>query len=149
MLVALVIQHVQCIAVSSAAYLTLQHFSTSSQTARVSEKKVTEHKMCVLIFATNLSESIFNLRRIHRDMIISLHVKYPLFLSRLMIFEFSQQSTEIHSNIKFHRHRPVGAELFRADGQTDITKLIVAFEIFRMRLKQMERIIQKTLRQCK
>jgi len=31
--------------------------------------------------------------------------------------------------------RPVGAELFYADGQTDMTKLIVDFVIFRTHLK--------------
>jgi len=31
--------------------------------------------------------------------------------------------------------RPVGAELFHADGQTDITKLVVAFAILQTRLK--------------
>jgi hypothetical protein len=30
----------------------------------------------------------------------------------------------------FTKIRPVGAELFRADGQTDITELIVAFRNF-------------------
>ena len=48
-----------------------------------------------------------------------LHVKCPLFLSHLMIYEFSQQSIEMHSNIKFHKKNcPMGAELFHADGQT-------------------------------
>jgi hypothetical protein len=32
--------------------------------------------------------------------------------------EFSQQIFEKHSNIEFH-HRPVGVELFHAEGQTD------------------------------
>jgi len=31
--------------------------------------------------------------------------------------------------------RPMGGELFRADGQTDMTKLIVTFAILRMHLK--------------
>jgi hypothetical protein len=31
--------------------------------------------------------------------------------------------------------RPMGAELFHVDGQTDMTKLIVAFAILQMRLK--------------
>jgi hypothetical protein len=41
------------------------------------------------------------------------HVQYPLSLSDYNQTIFS----------------PVGAELFRADGQTDMTKRIVAFEI--------------------
>jgi hypothetical protein len=46
--------------------------------------KFTEHKMCVLIFSSNLSETFLILRIIELDMIkmcIGLHVKYPLFLS--------------------------------------------------------------------
>ena len=34
--------------------------------------------------------------------------------------------------------RPVGAELFRADGRTDVTKLIVAFRYSANALKKME-----------
>jgi len=35
---------------------------------------------------------------------------------------------EKYSSIKFHEnHLPVGAELFRADGQTYMTRLVVAF----------------------
>jgi hypothetical protein len=45
-LVALVIQHVERIVVSSVAYLTLQYFSKLPRKARFSEKKVIEHKMC-------------------------------------------------------------------------------------------------------
>ena len=34
----------------------------------------------------------------------------------------------------FMNVRPVGVELFHADGQTDVTKLIVAFAVFRTHL---------------
>jgi hypothetical protein len=41
--------------------------------------------------------------------------------------EFSRQIFEKYSNIKFPiKIRPVEAKLFHADGQTDMTKLIVA-----------------------
>jgi len=61
-------------------------------------------------------------------MYIGFHVKYPLFLS-----DFYQ--TRIFSKIfekKKLKHisykiRLVGAELFHADGQTDMTKLTVTF----------------------
>jgi hypothetical protein len=61
---------------------------------------------------------------------ISLHVQYPLCLS-----EFNETwifSTDFPKvlKIKFHESRPVGAELFHADGRTDMTKLIVAFRNF-------------------
>jgi hypothetical protein len=56
-----------------------------SGTARFTKKKsFTEHKMCVLIFSTNLSETFLTLRRTERDMLkiyVGHHLKYPLFLS--------------------------------------------------------------------
>jgi hypothetical protein len=59
-----------------------------------------------------------------------------------MTLEFSRQIFEKYSNIKFHKIRPMKAELFHADrwkdgrtdrptdGQTDMTKLVVAFRKF-------------------
>jgi hypothetical protein len=47
-----------------------------------------------------------------------------------MSLEYSRQMFEKYSNIKFHKIRPEGADLFHADGQTDMTKLIVAFRNF-------------------
>ena len=44
--------------------------------------------------------------------------------------EFSRQGFEKYSNIKFHKIRPLGAELFHAGGRTDMTQLIVAFRNF-------------------
>jgi hypothetical protein len=43
--------------------------------------------------------------------------------------ELSPQIFEKYSNIKFRKKkiRPVGAELFLADGRTDTTKIRVAF----------------------
>jgi len=44
---------------------------------------------------------------------------------------------EKYSSITFHeKPLPVGAELFRADGQTYMTRLIVAFRNLRTRLKK-------------
>jgi hypothetical protein len=45
----------------------------------------------------------------------------------LMKLALSGQIFEKYSNIKFHENPSNGAELFHADGQTDKTKLIVAF----------------------
>ena len=57
-----------------------------------------------------------------------LHVTYRLFLTILMNLGLSRQifssNTQISNLMKI---RPVGAELFYADGRTDMTKLIVAF----------------------
>ena len=43
---------------------------------------------------------------------------------------FSRQIIEKYSKIKFNEICPVGAESFSVDGQTDMTKLIVAFRSF-------------------
>ena len=54
-------------------------------------------------------------------MYIGLHTKYPLF------------STDFSKNTQmliFMKIRPVGAELFHADGWTDIKKLTVVFRNF-------------------
>jgi len=54
---------------SYVAYLALQYFFTLSHKRQDFRKKVTEHKMCVFIFSTNLSETFFIVRRIERNMI--------------------------------------------------------------------------------
>ena len=50
-----------------------------------------------------------------------------------MKLEFSQQIFEKYTNIHFHEHRSVAAELFHADrwmdGRTDMTKPIIDFAI--------------------
>jgi hypothetical protein len=60
----------------------------------------------------------------------------------LMKLEFSQQLFENTQISNFIEIRPVGAELFHADGgtdgRTDMTKLIVAFAILRTSLKGVE-----------
>jgi len=61
----------------------------------------------------------------HRD----LRIKCMLFLSVLMKLGFSQQIFEKYSNIKFYE-----AKLFHI-GQTDMTKLTLAFRSFAEALK--------------
>jgi hypothetical protein len=77
--------------------------------------------MWVLIFSTILSETFLILTRNKQDrskMYICLHVKYPLFLS-----EFNDTwifSTDFSKNpyiLNFMKIRPMGPELFHADGQ--------------------------------
>jgi hypothetical protein len=56
--------------------------------------------------------------------------KLPLIidgLKKTLTFLTVFRKTQISDFIKF---RPVGAKLFRADGQTDMTKLMVAFRNF-------------------
>jgi hypothetical protein len=52
-----------------------------------------------------------------------------------MKLEFSRQVFEKSSNIKLHENRKVQAEMFHADRQTNMTKLIVAFPCFANGLK--------------
>ena len=47
-----------------------------------------------------------------------------------MKLEFSRQIFDKYSNIKLHENRTVEAQLFHADGRTDMTQLTVAFRIF-------------------
>ena len=52
-----------------------------------------------------------------------------LILRKLEIFGQILESTQISDFMKI---RPVGAELFRATKQRDMTKLVVIFDVFRM-----------------
>ena len=63
-----------------------------------------------------------------------LHAKHPLFLSNFnetWIFSTDFRKKKKAKTLSFIKIRPVGAELFHADGRmykrTDMTKLIVAF----------------------
>ena len=74
--VALCIQHFMCmlrIILYSVACLVLQYFSTLSYKRDNFRKKDFEHKMCVLIVDTNLSETFLILRRNEKDMIKNVH----------------------------------------------------------------------------
>jgi len=62
-------------------------------------------------------------------MYVGLHVKYPLFLSDFKTFEFSQNIFEKFSITSFHKN-PSNANRVVPCGQTDITKLIIAFRKF-------------------
>ena len=65
-----------------------------------------------------------------RKMYIVLHVKYRLFLSDLMKLDFIDSFSKNIQISNFVKIRPLAAELFNADGRTDLTKLIVAFRNF-------------------
>ena len=61
-------------------------------------------------------------------MYIGLYVKYPLFLSDFNeTWNFFDRFSKNHQKSNFIKIRPVGVELFYADGRTDMKKLIVAF----------------------
>ena len=86
-----------------------------------------------LIFFTALSETFFILRRRQRDIIDvqGSSSKVPVFLfrfkSNLKILDIFSKNSQTSNLMKI---LPVGAELFHAKGQTDMTRLIVAFRNF-------------------
>ena len=61
---------------------------------------------------------------------IDIHVKCPLFLSGFNELKFSGQISKNPQIQNFMKIHPVRAELFHADGQTDVAKLLVAFRNF-------------------
>jgi hypothetical protein len=98
------------------------------------KKKVTEHKICVLIFSTNFPWNIFILRRTRRDrskMYVGLHVHCPLCLSDFNeIWIFSIDFSKSTHKIQWKSVQWEPNFIMRTDGQTDITKLTVAFRNF-------------------
>jgi len=52
-------------------------------------------------------------------MYIGLHVKYPLFLSDIKLY-FLYRFSKNNKIKNFMKIRPVGAEMFHADGRTDM-----------------------------
>jgi hypothetical protein len=72
----------------SVVCVSVPHFSSTLSHKRkiFSEKKNTEHKTCVLLFSTTLSETFLILRRIQIHIVVNVvgvHATYPLLLSEL------------------------------------------------------------------
>jgi hypothetical protein len=113
-----------------------QYFSTLSHQCTIfgGGGEVIEYKMCVLSLSTIFSETFFILRRNERDVIIntwwsSCEVSFILvtFWWNSNFLDRFSKNTHIRNFMKI---LPVGAELFNADGQTDLTRLTVAFRSF-------------------
>jgi hypothetical protein len=85
-------------------------------------KKVTEHKMCVLIFSTTFfwNTSHYNKKwaRYHKKKYIGLHVKYRYSVPVLMQIAFSRQILEKYSTIKFNENSSSGTRVVPC-GRTD------------------------------
>jgi hypothetical protein len=86
---------------------------------------------CVFYFLYNLFEIILSLRLIYRAIVIHAY-RYSLKNTRyscqiVMELEFSRRIFEKCWDIKCYENRAVRAELFHADGQTEVTKPIIVF----------------------
>ena len=85
-------------------------------------------------FSLQLSSEVFLvLRRTRRDIIINVHMSICKVLVIIGLFKWKSNflnrfSKNIH--IIFNENPSSGAELFHANGRTDMTKLIVAFRNF-------------------
>jgi len=89
--------------------------------------------MCVLIFTTKFSETFLILRRVgscSTTTVQTFSYKIPIILVRFYWKLTSLDSFSENIQINFFKIRPVGAELFHADGRTDMTKLLVAIRNF-------------------
>jgi hypothetical protein len=125
-------EEVKCmrrIMLSFVARLAVPCFSTLSHKRHDFRKKVIERKMCVLTFCTNfvwnVSHSKKNSARCHKCKYVFMHITcYSSQIS--MKLELSRLVFQKYSNCM--KLPLLGAEFFRADGQTDrdtdMTKLI-------------------------
>jgi len=131
--VALAIQYaksIRRISLLSAASPVLQYFSTLSHNRHHIQETLLnininiKHKTCLFYFLYNFYLRHFSFPEEFGEiswMYTGLHVKYPLFFS---VFNKTQTPDRFSRNThipNFMKIRPVEAELFRADGQTDKT----------------------------
>jgi len=121
-----------CALLSSVVFPALQYFSTLSHKYTIFAKKLVTIK-CVFWSSVHFSSEIFLIPKgIERDMIyIVVYVKYHHPCQNLKctcVFDDRYKKNTRISN--FTKIYPVGADLLYAEGQTDMTKLIVAFRNF-------------------
>jgi predicted transcriptional regulator len=108
------------IILSSAACLALPYFSSLSHKNHDFREKITEHRVCVFISSTtsvwNVSHSKKNSARCHNCTQVSREVPIIVRLwGNLNFLNRFSKNTQISNLIKI---RPLGAELFHADGRT-------------------------------
>jgi ABC-type uncharacterized transport system permease subunit len=126
-----------CVILLSVVYPALWHvfpyYLTNGGDFR--RKKFIEIKRVVWFRLQILSETFHSLRRTEWDMIknvyIGLRVKYRLFLSGFNEnWIFSTVLRKVLKCKNLMKIRPVGDELFYADGRTDVAKVMDSFHSF-------------------
>ena len=97
------------------------------------KKKVTEHKMCVVVSSTtfvwNISHSEKKWERYDEKCTLVFNWSTSYSCPILMKFEVSRKILEKSSNTTFHENRSSGIRVVPC-GRTDMTKLIAAFRKF-------------------
>jgi hypothetical protein len=100
-------------------YLAVPYFSTLSYKGRDCRKKFVENKIFILISSTKFSETVLTLRRIKRDINISVNTslcKVLVICVRLLSkLVFSADFRKNHQILNCNKIRPVGADLFSVD----------------------------------
>jgi hypothetical protein len=100
-----------------------QYFSTLSLKHHDFRKKVIEHEICVLIFSTSLSHTLPIQRRTGGDIFILVHRSSP-WLPAILVgfywnFNYFDGVYKTTKTSNFIKIRPVEAESFHVDGETD------------------------------
>jgi len=116
-----------CAILSSVACPTRQYFSTLSHRRHDSQKNVTEHKICVLIFCTTFAETFLIVRSSETDIIknvyyTGLYVKNPLLLSDFNEIGIFSTYFQRILKLKFYKSTSSGNRVVpwrSTDGQTD------------------------------
>jgi hypothetical protein len=94
-------------------------------TVTIFRRKIFYHKMCVLIFSKTFLWNIFIIRKVNRELIKNIHkssCQRAVFLIRFTRNQNFPDMFEKYSSTKFRK-----IPSMPTDGQTDMTKLIVAF----------------------
>ena len=105
-------------------------FHIRQQTAQFSGGGIIKHKMCFDVSTTsiwNISHFKKNSARCYHKCTCKVSVTLVRFQWILNFLNAFSKNTQISN---FTKIRPVGDELFRVDGQTYMTNLIVAFRNF-------------------
>ena len=120
---------------SSVAFLTVPYSHTLSHKRHDLRKHVFEHKMCVLIFSTILSENVPFLGRTQRN-ITNVHrclCEVPGSCHILTKLEISRQIFGKPSIIKFHEYLFCGSQVLpcgQTEIRTDMKRVIADFRSF-------------------